>query len=225
MYCESCGVPVEEGIKFCPECGRPRSPLASSSKLESRTPSEAPPATKRSMGRTARISYTVLALVLGAAFTWTFWTNLPGGAHPVIIDQPEISVASSEYVETQTLIPISVVIENASLNFPLSLLREHKMLEFEYTYEGTTVPLMAYLTSSGKIVTSVRMCEPCNSKSFRIEGKEMACGNCETRWKLDNLEGIQGACQKYPPDPIPSQVIDGRVVISEATIRKWKLRI
>ncbi|MBI1806375.1 MAG: DUF2318 domain-containing protein, partial [Ignavibacteria bacterium] len=82
-----------------------------------------------------------------------------------------------------------------------------------------------FISPEGKLVTAIRICEPCNSHTFRIEGTELACGNCETRWKLNNLEGLQGSCQKYPPAPIASQVIGNEVQIDERLVKNWKTRI
>jgi hypothetical protein len=116
-------------------------------------------------------------------------------------------------------------VENGKIVIPLSLLLEKKMLEFEYGSRTTIVPLLAYISNEGKLVTSIRFCEPCTSKSFEIDGMDLVCGNCGTRWKLDNLRGISGNCQKYPPSPIPSQIIGNEIQISEDLVANWKLRI
>lgn len=120
---------------------------------------------------------------------------------------------------------IDATVENGAISFSLTELREKKFVQFDYQASTGVISMLAFISPEGKLVTAIRMCEPCNAKIFRIEGDELACGNCETRWKLANLEGIQGSCQKYPPDPIPSQVVGNRVVMSEAAVLNWKMRI
>jgi uncharacterized membrane protein len=85
--------------------------------------------------------------------------------------------------------------------------------------------MLAYINPQGKLVTSIAMCEPCNSKSFHTESQDIVCDNCGTRWNFTTLEGISGSCQKYPPDPIPSQIVGNEVRIKEKLVADWKMRI
>jgi hypothetical protein len=177
------------------------------------------------MSKRARMLYTLVAAVLSLVFIAIFIDHIPGGAHPVIANQPEVAMASMFTDVHLTLQPISVQISGGKIVFPLSVLLEKKFVEFDYLTQTNSIPLLAYISPEGKLVTSIRLCEPCNSKSFRIDGTELACGNCETRWKLNNLEGLQGSCQKYPPAPIPSRVNGSYVEIDEAAVKAWKMRI
>lgn len=169
--------------------------------------------------------YTFVAAALFGIFTFIFVHHIPGGEHPVIEKQPEISMATMNIDVQLQPQQIEYTINDGKVSFSLTALREKKMIAFDYHIEHRTVPIMAFITTAGKLVTAIRLCEPCNSMNFRIEGNELACGNCETRWKLDNLEGIQGSCQKYPPDPIPSEIVGNYVVINESAIKNWKMRI
>ncbi|HEY6192031.1 MAG TPA: Fe-S-containing protein [Bacteroidota bacterium] len=177
------------------------------------------------MTRKARVLYSVLALLLFAFFLLTFAKHLPGGEHPVIAAQPEVEMASAKPDQVLKPEPITPEIGNGKISFPVSLLLEKRMVGFEYEAAGVTLPLIAFITGEGKVVTAVAICEPCNSHTFRIEGDELACGNCETRWKLNNLEGIQGSCQKYPPAPVASAIVGNQVQIEEKLLKNWKLRI
>ena len=177
------------------------------------------------MSRKAKRVYTVLALGLAGVFLFIFMNHLPGKEHPVIAQQPEVALPitiSYKHLEPQ---PVDATVEHGTISFSLTALREKKMVEFEYRTPTGTVPLLAFISTDGKLITAIRMCEPCNSSKFSIEGDELACGNCETRWKLANFEGIQGSCQKYPPDPIASEIVGDRVVIQEAVVKNWKMRI
>lgn len=87
------------------------------------------------------------------------------------------------------------------------------------------MPLLAYLSEEGRIITAISMCEPCNSTAFHINGNELICNSCGTTWELDNLDAISGSCGKYPPDPIPSRVVGNQIQISELSVANWQRRI
>jgi FtrD-like iron-sulfur protein/zinc ribbon protein len=225
QYCSNCGTRLKGDAQFCSSCGKPivREVTPSAAPLPAE-PISSPPG-KRVMSRRAKIVYTILVLSLFALFLLTFARHLPGGAHPVIASQPEVEMGSTKPDQVLKPQPVTPEIRNGRISFPLSTLLEKRMIGFEYEYAGVTVPLIAFITGEGKMVTAVAICEPCNSRTFRIEGDELACGNCETRWKLNNLEGIQGSCQKYPPAPVPSAVVGNQVQIEEKLLKNWKLRI
>lgn len=223
-FCPNCGTRLKDSATFCSSCGK---------KIAMESPDEHPERpsvissarAKRGMTRKARIVYAALALTLFAVFLLTFARHLPGGENPVIAAQPEVGTGSIQPDQVLKPEPITAKIRNGKISFALSTLLEKRMVGFEYRGSGVTIPLIAFITGDGKLVTAVAICEPCNSHIFRIEGAELACGNCETRWKLNNLEGIQGSCQKYPPAPIPSAVVGNEVQIDERLLKNWKLRI
>jgi len=177
------------------------------------------------MSKKAKTIYLLVAAGLFVMFLFIFMNHIPGGAHPVIAEQPEVAMASMGTDESVTLQPIETTVEDGTISFSLTTLKQKKFVQFDYQTATGTVPMLAFISPEGKLVTAIRLCEPCNSKTFRIEGDELACGNCETRWKLNNLEGIKGSCQKYPPDPVPSKVVGNRIVIDEAAVKNWKMRI
>jgi len=220
--CTTCGSSLKADAKFCSTCGKPVIAPAVTSPPAIEIPA---PVHRHPMGRKAKLLYSLTGLSLFGIFITLFVLHLPGGAHPVIAGQPEIAMATmytGQMIEPQA---IDVEVRNGKITFPLSVLLAKKAVMFDYQLPSGKVPLLAFISAEGKLVTAVRMCEPCNSSTFRIEGTELACGNCETRWKLNNLEGIQGSCQKYPPDPIPSTLVGDQVQIEESVVQHWKMRI
>jgi len=226
--CNNCGREVRESSSFCPVCGAPVSPEPNRGEnrpLEPPIPSAAK-TVRNPLSRRAKWTYGLLVLALCILFLAIFTQHLPGGANPVIAKQPDVAMASMFTDVHLTAEPIDADIRNGFVSFPLSILQEKKFIQFDYRMQnGTIIPLLAYISPEGKLVTSIRMCEPCNSTTFKIDGTELACGNCDTRWKLTNLEGIQGNCQKYPPAPIPSTIVGNEVRIDESIIKQWKMRI
>jgi uncharacterized membrane protein len=111
------------------------------------------------------------------------------------------------------------------ISIALSEVMEKKMVRFEYSGKGVNIPLLAYVTQSGRVVTAVSMCEPCKSTRFHIKDKTLVCNACYTEWDLENLKGIKGGCLNYPPDVIPSTIEKGRILIEEKIVKEWKPRV
>lgn len=106
----------------------------------------------------------------------------------------------------------------------LDLVKKNKLVSFEYKRLDGPIPLLAYVAPSGKIVTAIGLSEPCNSRSFHIEGNEIVCNLCLTRWKLETLEAGKGDCPKYPPEMLVHTIHDGRLIIREVDVQYWKPR-
>ena len=116
-------------------------------------------------------------------------------------------------------------VENGKIIIPLNDIKKEKFVSFTYNGNNGTVPLLAYISEEGKVITAISMCEPCNSTTFHIKSNELVCNSCGTTWEIDNLEAISGSCGKYPPDPIPSIVVGDEVQINEHSVTNWRRRI
>ncbi len=220
MTCPSCQSEQHPDATYCTACGAEL--IIAPPAVELPSAAFRP---RRTMSRRTKLIYLAAALTVCAIFVYLFQQHLPGGSHPVIAAQPDVAMATMYMGKTIAQQNIDVEIRDGVVSFPLAVLLEKKIVAFDYPMATRTVPLLAYVSTDGKLVTAVRMCEPCNSQTFTIDGSEMVCGRCGTRWKLTNLEGIEGACQKYPPDPIPSTVVGNTVQIKESVIQQWKMRI
>ncbi len=177
------------------------------------------------MSKRAKFVYFALGAGIAAAFVLVFMSHISDRPHPVIEKQQTVAMESMYTDQAFEQIPTTSRVENGKIIVPLTAVLEKKIIAFDYEAPSVTVPLLVYISNEGKLVTAIRFCEPCNSKNFRIESKEMVCGNCGTRWSLNNLKGISGTCQKYPPEPIPSQIIGNEIQIDESLVKNWKLRI
>jgi uncharacterized membrane protein len=121
--------------------------------------------------------------------------------------------------------PVDVVAGSGFIEMPAQIVQDKKIVYFEYNKGGKQVPLMAFITPSGKLVTAVSMCEPCRSTKFHIEGEEMVCNACGTRWTMEGLKGVSGGCLAYPPEVVAHAIEGGKVKIQEAIILGWKPRV
>jgi uncharacterized membrane protein len=177
------------------------------------------------MSRKTKTAYGAAALAIFALFLVVFIRHLPGGENPVIAQQQQIMPAPGPDTDPIKAVAVEATVRDGKISVPLEEVKKNRMVSFSYQAATTTIPLFALISPGGKIVTAVRLCEPCNSTEFTIEGDELACSKCDTRWSMENFEGIQGSCQKFPPAPIPSQVVGDLVQIDESIVRNWKLRM
>ncbi|MCL4515412.1 MAG: DUF2318 domain-containing protein [Firmicutes bacterium] len=124
---------------------------------------------------------------------------------------------------------VQVVVSGGKIRIPLDKIEQYKLVSFEYAGSNQSgkgaVPLLAYAAPSGKVVTAVRLCEPCSSTSFHIEGSNLVCNTCGTVWSLEGLEGLSGGCQKYPPAAMQTAQDGGDAVMSVNEVAAWKPRV
>ena len=226
MKCSQCDNDLKGDVHFCPRCGaRVAKEQSKDSPGEIKLPSAAKLTEKRGMSVKAKSVYLAIAAFLLASMAIVFVKSLPGGEHPVIQAQPSLSPGEQYDGVKLTATAVEAKVENGYIVISLPKILEKKMVSFTYDGKSKKVEMIAYVNPQGKLVTSIAMCEPCNSKSFHTESQDLVCDNCGTRWNFTTLEGISGACQKYPPDPIPSQIVGSEVRISERLVSGWKMRI
>ena len=97
--------------------------------------------------------------------------------------------------------------------------------EYQELMGGNTLPLLAYISPSGKLVVASSLCEPCRGTSFSTDGGDLVCDKCFTHWDLNTLQGVSGACQSFPPVQMQSQLQnDGTVVVDVAQLEAWAPR-
>ncbi len=119
----------------------------------------------------------------------------------------------------------TILYGGSSISLPASVVNSNKLTFMdlklknplsELTYQGRTIPLSLYgngqylplviiSTPAGKVITGIRVCEPCGSFSFHIiGGRYLDCDLCHTKWDLETLSGVSGGCPNYPPPKLPT---------------------
>ena len=106
------------------------------------------------------------------------------GANPRVSSQPKVSGKVDYAGQTIRMADIQAKVENGKISIPLDVVKEKKMVRFEYEGNGVKIPLLSYITQSGRVVTAVSMCEPCRSTRFHINDKTIVCNACDTEWNL-----------------------------------------
>jgi len=69
--------------------------------------------------------------------------------------------------EVISMTSVEPVIESNLVKIPLSQVSENNIVSFEIANsEGDLVPLMAYITPTGRLFAGSSMCEPCGGRTF-----------------------------------------------------------
>jgi uncharacterized membrane protein len=215
--CPKCQTKNQKSSRFCKKCGFQLSNSSFQDKKE------------KVLGEKKRkpywvpVSLAVVAIALAGIGYWVIQGNT--AANPKVSSQPKVSGKVDYAGQTVRMSDIQAKVERGKISIPLSEVMEKKMVRFEYQANGVSVPLLSYITQSGKIVTAVSMCEPCRSTRFHIKDKTIVCNACYTEWNLETLQGIKGGCLNYPPDVVPSKIDKGSIQIDEKVITQWKPRV
>jgi uncharacterized membrane protein len=213
--CPKCKTENQESSRFCAKCGVQLSGSSFQDKKEKVL------GEKKRKPYWVSLSLVVVAVLLAGVGYWVMKGHT--AADPRVSSQPKVSGKVDYAGQTIRMVDIQAKVENGKISIPLDVVKEKKMVRFEYP--GNGVPLLAYIAPSGRIVTAVSMCEPCRSTRFHINDKKIVCNACATEWNLETLKGIQGGCLNYPPDVIPSTIEKDRIQIDEKIITQWKPRV
>jgi len=168
------------------------------------------------------ISLILIVVVLGGVTYWIIQGKTT--ANPKIASQQKVMGGVDYSGQTISMTDIVAKVENGKISIPLDVVKEKKMVRFEYEGKDVKIPLLAYVTLAGRVVTAISMCEPCRSTRFHIQDKALVCNACNTEWSLETLKGIKGGCMNYPPEVIPSTIEKDRILIEEKVVLDWKPR-
>ena len=213
--CPKCKTKNDDFSRFCKECGDQLSGSSFQDKKE------------KILGQKKKAPWVLVSLIIVAAV-------LAGVAYWVIAGgtKADSKIASQRVVQgvdytgqTVQMADIQAKVENGKISIPLDVVKEKKMVRFEYEGKGLKIPLLSYITLAGRVVTAVSMCEPCRSTRFHIKDKTLVCNACYTEWNLETLQGIKGGCMNYPPEVIPNTVENDRILIDENVVLGWKPRV
>jgi uncharacterized protein len=214
--CPKCQAKNEESSNFCKKCGSRISGSQFQDKKE------------KVLGGKKKSSWAIVSLVVGAIALGViaYWI-IQGStaANSKDLTQPKVSGTVDYTGQKIPMTDVQPSVGNGKISIPLDLVLEKRIVRFEYEANGSKIPLLSYITQTGKVVTAVSMCEPCRSTRFHIKDKTIVCNACGTLWNLETLKGISGGCLNYPPDLLPSTVDKGRIQIDEKVVAQWKPRV
>jgi uncharacterized protein len=134
--------------------------------------------------------------------------------------------------KTVVMAEVKAEVGNGLVKIPLNVLEKKGIIQsmydpnFDIGNGQKGLPVMAYVSPSGRVIVAASFCEPCYSRKFHIENDQLVCDTCGTRWALGDLTGIGGGCVKYPPAELKYTVdkSSGMIVINEPELKNWKPR-
>lgn len=166
----------------------------------------------------------IMLVAIALPVSWLIFKESPQ-AESSRMTATQVTERASYVDRSIPMAKVDVAVQKGAVEVPLGLVKMNRLVSFEYQRPDGQIPLLAYITPSGKLVAAVSVCEPCRSTKFHIEGHEMVCNSCFTRWDLETLKGISGGCLKYPPDTLPHEIQEGKIMIKELDIKNWKPRV
>ncbi len=213
--CPECQTKNDDLTTFCKKCGLLLTGPAFREKKE------------RVLGERKRQSWGLIALgvlvaVLGGVAFWIIEAKTTTDSK--IASRQKVMDGVDYSGRTISMTNLAAVVEDGKISIPLHLVKEKKIVRFEYESKERKVPLLAYVTPSGGVITAISLCEPCRSTRFRIQDQALVCNACNTEWSLETLKGITGGCMNDPPQVIPSTVEKDRILIEERVVLDWKPR-
>ncbi|MZP28283.1 DUF2318 domain-containing protein [Heliobacterium undosum] len=166
----------------------------------------------------------IAVTVAAAIAAYAFWGAAPentGGSQTYNVGA-KVNYAGK--IVSMAYLP-AVTSQNGKVELPLAEIKEKGLIRTEFKDGKQRLPLMAYVAPSGRVVSAVSVCEPCNGTSFTIKNNQVACDTCDTRWDLETLKGLAGGCQSYPPDLLNYEVSGDKLLLNAQDLSNWKPRI
>ncbi len=126
-----------------------------------------------------------------------------------------------------SMTPAEPTVDGGWITLPLELVSAVDIVSFELeNNEGLSVPMMAYITPSGRLFIGSSMCEPCRGRTFSLAGETLVCDACRTTYTIESHEFISGsvACGSYPPVYMEPVIENGLVKIPLDRVLEWRIR-
>jgi hypothetical protein len=118
---------------------------------------------------------------------------------------------------------IQARVEGSFIIVSLNEVVRNRIVRFYDPESRQTIPILAYITPSGRLVTAMSLSEGCRSTDFYLEGENIHCANCPSYWNASSLEAY-ACCQKYFPDPIESTILGDELRLEATRVRQWQAR-
>ncbi len=219
--CPHCNKELKPTTRFCPSCG---TAVSEKNTAPASQPAVTEAPSKTPMSSTVRYTMIGVFAIIGVYLLITLYNYIYFEEHDVIAAQPVVSDQVDYSDREIPMTDITGTLENGYFTFPLEEVLNHKLVRLEYQGPTSVIPILAYISTKGKLVTSISISEPSNSSRFTIINNEIHNNNCPSHWELDTMRAL-ACCGNNHPDPIPSSVRDGKVLIATSTIENWRRRL
>ncbi len=213
--CPSCGNLTNPDARFCPQCGASLKEQPDFHTNKSIGQGSSSPARYLIIG-----SFVVIIAILIVLLVQFITLE----EHNVIARQPAVSKPVDYSDREIQMTDIDFRVEDGYVIFSVADVIEHRIVYIDYQGPTSPIPVMAYISPNGKLVTAISINEPCNETRFKIVGNDIKAEKCRAIWDMSSMEA-HICCTNNYPDPIPSYVNGGEVRIPERTILSWNRRL
>jgi len=112
---------------------------------------------------------------------------------------------------------IQAEIEGDSVAIPVQDIDTAELIQFKVAGETGNMVFMAYRVD-GQLHLRAAICPPCRSVGFSLDGGDLVCDTCGTRFEASSGAGLSGACKGYPKAEATGSVSEGKYVVTMADL-------
>ncbi len=220
-FCPDCGSEQKASAKFCAQCGASIAQSVSNQTTPMQKRTKAP---DRDPMPKAKIAIAGLFGIIVVILVIIFYNYITIEEHGVIAAQP--TVGDGRFYEDRTveMVDIESEVRNGNLVFSVDDVLEYELVRVEYKGSTAEVPVLAYISPHGKLVTAISISEPCNATRFTIIDGAIKCNNCDAKWEVATMQALS-CCPNNYPDPINSEVVGNEVRVPISTLENWRRRL
>jgi uncharacterized protein len=180
------------------------------------------PETQNSSATTKKVIIGLFAAVIGILLLLVF-QFITYEEHSVIAQQPVISEPVFYTSEPLGMTEVDAAHRDGYFVISLDDVKNNKFVRAWYDAATTQLPVVAYISPKGRLVTAVGITEPCGESDYTIVDNHIHCSNCTGEWDMNSMQPF-GSCPKYFPNPIPSTVSGSEVLIATTDLDSWRRR-
>jgi len=237
QYCTQCGKPVKPHARFCSQCGaqikyqdhleQKESVNGMESEYSNRISPEQEtknqkPETQNSSATAKKIVIGLFAAVIGILLLLLF-QFITYEEHSVVAQQPVVSEPVHYTSEPLGMTEVDATQRDGYFVLSLDDVKNNKFVRAWYDAATAELPVVAYISPKGRLVTAIGITEPCGESNYTIVDNHIHCSNCTGEWDMNSMTAF-GSCPKYFPNPIPSTVSGSEVLIATADLDNWRRR-
>ncbi len=221
QYCTQCGKPLKPHARFCSQCGNivGRNYISTHNVNKNQTMITGSGA-QRPLGK--KITIGLFTVLLGILFLLVF-QFITYEEHSVVARQPVISEPVHYTNQSRGMTEIQATQREGYFILSLDEIKQNKFTRAWYDAPTTQLPVIAYISPKGRLVTAIGITEPCGESNYTIVDNHLHCSNCTGEWDMNSMQAF-GSCPKYFPYPVTSTVSGGEVLIATAELNSWRRR-
>lgn len=163
----------------------------------------------------AALSLVVIAVMVFFVYQGLSSKDPQASASGTVVAAPRSYIGKKEQA---TAIQPDLTSDKASIS--LADVDRLNIVDFEWeNLKGDPVPVMAYITSSGRLFVGHSLCG-CGGTEFFLAGEVLVCGSCRTTFTIEDQKFMSGSTTagKNPPARIKSVVENGMIVIKQSDL-------